>query len=165
MQNKSLLYGLGAIALLVVAGAAVLTMTGGFPGQTANVVDHELVSESTSLTELLARPDARTCSIETVAGGALTEGMIYVAGGKMRGDFTTTSGNQTTKSHLLVDGNMSYLWTDSSNQGFYIPFETMTGEGTSGIDASAKMEYACKPWAVEENKFVLPTTVSFYGVQ
>ncbi len=166
MQNKALLYGLGAVALAVIGGAAVLNMTGNFPGQSANVIDTELVRESTSLTELLARPDARVCSIETSAGGASTEGMIYVAGGNMRGDFTTKSNGTSVKSHMIVSNSNSYLWTDSSNQGFYLPFSAMSGSGgaSSGIDASAKMEYACAAWAPEEDKFALPTNINFQGI-
>lgn len=167
MQNKALLYGLGAVALAVIGGALVLNATGGVPGLTANVADTDLVAESTSLTELLARPDARTCSISTTTGGSTTEGMIYVAGGNLRGDFTTVVNGQTTKSHLVVSNNTSYLWTDSTNQGFYIPFATMSGGASgasSGIDASAKMEYACKAWAPSENSFALPTTITFQGI-
>ncbi len=166
MQNKALLYGLGAVALAVIGGAAILNMTGRLPGMTANVQDADLVRESTSLTELLARPDARQCSIETAANGATTEGMIYVAGGQMRGDFTTNANGQTVKSHLVVSNGNSYLWTDSSPQGFYLPFSSMSGEGgaTSGIDASAKMEYACAPWAPEADKFALPTNITFQGI-
>jgi len=167
MKNKALLYGLGAVALAVIGGAAVLNMTGNFPGQSATVVDAELVRESTSLTELLARTDARVCSIDTTAGGATTEGLIYVAGGNMRGDFTTNANGQTVKSHMIVSNGNSYLWTDASNQGFYLPFSTMSGgEGsaTSGIDASAKMEYACAAWTPEPEKFALPTNITFQSI-
>lgn len=165
MQNKTLLYGLGAVALVVVAGAAMF-MNGSFGGQSAAVNNADYVPESTSMTELLASTDARTCKISTQAAGAATEGVLYVAGGNMRGDFTTTSNGQKIKSHMIVSNDISYLWTDSSNQGFYIPFAAMSGEAgaANGINASAKMDYACAPWVPTENTFALPTNITFQGI-
>ena len=165
MQNKALIYGLGVIVLAIIAVGTVTLLGKGAADQTANVTDAG-VAESTSLKDLLARGDARSCTFSSVAQGTQSSGTVYVAGGKLRGDFTTISSGQTLKTHMVVSNDLSYIWSDDDSiPAFYVPFNGEGGEGSQGIDASAKMEYTCTLWSATENTFALPKDVTFQAIQ
>lgn len=122
-------------------------------------------SSSKSLKDLLTKGVAQTCTYSNET----TSGTIYVSGGKMRGDIDTTVENVTTKTHMLVMDNTSYIWSDGTKAGFkmgYDPNATpVAGSESSAtketFDANADMNYKCKAWIVDSGKFTLPAGVTF----
>jgi hypothetical protein len=91
---------------------------------------------------------------------------MYIAGGKVRGDFGTSINGVESKSHMIVDSNTSYLWTDGSKTGIKMAFDpnakpVATPGATGSFDASANMNYKCSAWVTDTSKFTLPTDVTF----
>lgn len=120
-----------------------------------------------TLKDLLGLGTAQKC---TYSGGA-----VYVSGGKVRGDFTASESGKTINSHMIVDGNISYIWTDGEKAGFKMTFNPdatsapsslaspSTAEaGQSGmVDAEKPQDYKCEGWVADPAMFSLPAGVTF----
>jgi hypothetical protein len=121
-------------------------------------------NSSTSLKALITKGIPQTCTYDI--GG--TSGTIYVSGQKMRGDFEAKDEEKTVKSHMIVDGDTSYMWTEGQPTGYKIVAEkeegTTSEAGTSQtgpIDVNQDYNYICKPWVVNNSVFNLPAGINF----
>jgi len=124
-----------------------------------------------SLKELIAGGVAQRCTFSTVDESGSSEGTTYVAGGKMRGDFTTTSSGKTTASHMIVDGNTNYIWMDGEKTGFKTTIEETAETGDTpvtqdvgsqgGVSLDQRTDYKCSAWITDLSQFTPPATVQF----
>lgn len=126
-----------------------------------------------SLKDLIAAGIAQKCTFSTTDESGSSEGTTYVAGGKMRGDFTSVISGKTTKSHMITDGNTNYIWMDGEKTGFKTTIEetgeTETGDTSvsqdvtsqGGADLNAKADYKCSAWVTDSSMFTPPTNVQF----
>ena len=173
-MNKKLLIAVAVVLLLGGGYYFVKGQKGGTslrPGSAGQA--GETSSGLKSLKELIAAGIAQKCAFSTTDESGVTEGTTYVAGGKMRGDFTNTYSGKTTKSHMIADGNTNYIWTDGEKTGFKTTFEQteeaetgdapVSQEATSqgGADLNAKVDYKCSAWITDSSQFTPPSNVSF----
>lgn len=116
-----------------------------------------------SLKSLMTSALPQTCTFSTQKQ-ASTNGTIYVSGGKLRGDFTSTNQGQTINGHMLVDSGFSYIWTDLNKQGMKVAIteaQVNTAANSQAMDLNQDVSYSCKPWVADESKFTLPTDITF----
>lgn len=159
MKNNKVL---GIIALVAVLGVLGFI----FKDKILNKNVKEIPSEtktSKTLKELLGMGIAQKCTYDG--------GTIYITGSKFRGDFESVSEEKTIKSHMIVDSNVSYVWTEGSTTGIkmeFNPSETVDGqEGTTEntqntpLDPTTPLNYSCSNWIVDGSYFELPTDVTF----
>ena len=115
-----------------------------------------------TLKDLLTSALPQTCSFTNDTGAS---GSVYVSGGKMRGDFQTTSQGKTFSGHMIIDSGYSYLWSDAMARGMKIAMSDVqpTGTATSNqsMDVNQAVSYSCKPWVPNSSMFTLPTNVTF----
>lgn len=162
MQNNALLYGIGA--LVVIAAGVGIWMYGG--GSMMGDGNGNAKTQSTNLKSLIASQSPQRCTFsnEGMTEGASSSGTVYVAGGKMRGDFVSTAGGHTSNSHMVVEGGASYVWTDEMAQGFKMSFDAMSqpqNNNAQTVDPNADVDYSCSYWGVDSSVFVLPTNITF----
>src|SRR5579859_5930351 len=103
-----------AIVILLLGGGAFVLMKKSATSNTA-------ASGNTSgtLRSLFTSGVSQKCTFNNKANGdAEVNGTIYAAGGKVRGDFQGNVGGSTVNSHVIVDSQTFYVWTDMSKQGF-----------------------------------------------
>lgn len=149
---------IGAAVLVVAAAAAgyyFMTQSGG-----STVLS---TMGNTSLRTLLAGVNPQKCTFDN----GQSTGTIYVAGGKMRGDFESKTEMMTAKSHMVISNSISYVWLDGMKQGYRMAFDDMAknnGSQGEGIDADAKVATKCESWQANETMFTLPTDVTFNEV-
>lgn len=121
------------------------------------------VNTQMSLKELWASANSQKCTFADAESN--TSGTVFVSQGKMRGDFSTRSQNQTLNSHMIVDQNTSYVWTEGSTQGMKISIDkiTSTAESTQSgqVDINKKTNYHCESWNPDPAVFVLPSEIIF----
>lgn len=130
------------------------------------------VSSDTRVTlkDLFASSKSQKCSFSDSSTGST--GMIYTSNGKMRGDFTSKANGQMATSHMIVENQVSYVWTDASNQGVKMSYEKVAQltSATASAQASVttmpisldqKVSYQCDAWVVDPVLLTLPTTVKF----
>lgn len=115
-----------------------------------------------TLKSLLTAGIPQNCSFTNDTGGS---GSVYVSGGKMRGDFTSTSQGKTFSGHMIIDSGYSYVWSDAMPRGMKIAMSDVQPTGTpaanQGVDVNQSVSYSCKPWVPDSSMFALPTSVTF----
>jgi hypothetical protein len=163
-MNKTILYVVGGV--VVVGGAAVFVMNKPAgpvaPGGDANT---PTPSAQMSMRELLGMSGPQRCTFTNNVQDPESSGVVYVAGGKMRGDFTSVAAGQTIQSHMIVDGETSYMWSDAMPQGMKMAFADVgaqSGQGSGqSVDVNEKVDYSCSGWTADANMFALPAGVEF----
>ncbi|MCX6704265.1 MAG: hypothetical protein NTZ07_02355 [Candidatus Woesebacteria bacterium] len=156
--------------IILIAGVLILLLIGGFfmmkkgpKTVVAPEATQEQAASPSSLKDLISKGIAQSCTFSNEG----STGTVYVSGGKVRGDFDTTVDGKVTKSHMIVDANTSYIWSDGQASGIKMTFDasaTPSAEGATspgGFDASANMNYKCGVWVTDSSMFTLPTGVKF----
>ncbi|OGF83052.1 hypothetical protein A3B18_02575 [Candidatus Giovannonibacteria bacterium RIFCSPLOWO2_01_FULL_46_13] len=131
--------------------------------QETNNQDTQKMSTKSSIKNLMAQGGSQKCTVKTAVENSFSEGTIYVGEGKMRGDFTSVSGGQSMKSHMITDQSNIYVWTDSMDQGFKMAAnaDTAGDGGNSGVNVNQEIEWDCDPWSVDSSVFSLPSGIKF----
>lgn len=163
-MNKKLTYIVAGVIVvaLIVAAALYMNKSGGPAGGSP------AAQSQTSLTALLAKGGSQKCTFSHEESGAGSSGTIYMSSGKMRGDFIAkVQGAQEVQSHMIVDGQTSYVWSDAMPQGVKMKFDAAaTANATDpmakgNIDPNQKANYDCSYWSADQSKFALPSGVTF----
>lgn len=159
--NSKLWIGIGVVVVILIALALLFMGRGGTPGSAA-----VSGAEPQSLEGLLQRGGSQKCTFSNTAGDVTSSGTVYIGGGMLRGDFTTTgaSAEQNNSGHFIVKDNTTYVWIEGLTQGFKSSFSGSVGNPNSQIDPSAPGNYNCTGWSVDSSVFGLPTGVSFTDV-
>lgn len=152
----------GAVVLVVLIGGAYMLWgragTGGY-GPTTQVV---VGDGSRSIQQLVEAGSPVVCTFATSTPGATQKGTIYIAGGKVAGDFTVTDATAgNLNAHMILREGKSYTWTSISNQGFTGSVSTSTIGQSQGVTYTAQINYACQAWVADSSKFTLPSTITF----
>lgn len=159
-----ILVALGAGAFLVLSDknkpATTDTSLNGNTQMQANTEN-----DQKSLKDLIGLGSSQECSFKDAAGNA---GTVYVGSNKMRGNFTTAGAQGSISSHIIVDGQTTYMWLDGQNTGYKLAFdmnapaaaeaEKQTGQN---VDLDQKVDYNCKAWTVNSSVFALPSGITF----
>ena len=165
---------LGAIALAGAAwfafgqGAGTTTDTGQQTAGQSSMVSDESFDEQTTLAAIQARGGSWKCDVSSTGPTANSSGTVYVAGERLRGDFTSEvpQVGMTIDSHIVSDGSYTYTWSSAAAQGVKAK---VTTEGEAGgktsdsqtFDSGATMDYKCSAWPTDESKFAVPSDVTF----
>jgi hypothetical protein len=166
--------------LLIIIIAVLFIIAGGFyyTRSTAPTISSDGIV-STTLSDILKKGQNYACTFGyDDTEDSTYSGTMYIAadGNKMRAEFLTIlpDGQQVT-SHMLSDGEYSYTWTDQYAQGyktklssedlaemdFYSEFIDEDGSFSGGSELDSDVNYSCKPWRVDNSKFVAPSNVQF----
>lgn len=177
MKNKTVLIGI-VLLLLVVLGGGVFMVMNKNPGTAvqSTVADAQVTtpggggSVQKTLKELFTSGVAQKCTFSNTSETPAVQGVTYISSGKVRGDFSTAIADKTITSHMIVEGNTNYMWTDEQKVGFKMTIDTdaaatpvPTGSAMSqqAFDMNKTMEYNCSPWVVDASLFVPPTNIEF----
>lgn len=111
------------------------------------------------------------CSYEQVGTSNRTSSVVYIADGKMRGEFRTMSGNDTVANLMIYDGGYLYSWREGMTVGKKTTIRTVADlpsaipqDLTSGAILGVSMDsvgWDCHDWAKDPKIFVIPTYVKF----
>jgi hypothetical protein len=111
-----------------------------------------------SMQFLIGLKQALVCSVKTTAGYTRT-GTLYVADGKVRLNFSTTS--------MIDDGAHLFVWMMGAIKGLELQAASSASgsaiANNGGVDPASDLSYACNPWAVDASVFTPPATVSFFS--
>ncbi len=119
-------------------------------------------SNSASLTDLIASKKAQKCTVKHEVAGIESNGTVYVAGGKLRGDFTSTGG-VSGNTHVIVDAGNVYTWIDGLGMGVKVAASTADagGSGQQAVSMNQKLNYDCAAWSVDASVFTRPAGITF----
>ena len=163
-MNKNLFVGIGLLVLVAlgIGGYTVLNnrTQSGSPNQENTTTE----ADQKSLKDLLTLGKTQTCNFSDDMGNT---GAIYVSGGKMRGDFSSKIEDKVLGSHMIVDAETSYVWTDGQKEGFKMSFDKQEVEASAqqanegSVDVDKKIDFSCKAWVSDSSVFVVPTDITF----
>ncbi len=159
-MNKALLYGIGGLVVLAGVGFFVFRPMGW------NMMRPSITQTSGTLKELLSSSVSQKCEFTHKLDTSESSGIVYVSGGHMRGDFTSTVGGRTMGSHMIISNNTSYVWTDGQETGFQIAMNKMMEAQSQSpkeqsVDINQKLNYSCSGWSGDNAQFTLPAGVKF----
>ena len=129
------------------------------------------------LTDLIDRGLAAKCAFSQDLVGSKMTGTIYIDGGFIRTDITTSNKTEPNKlSHTIIRDDYMYLWYDKNVTGMRLiakPNNAETIESTPSQSSSQILalqnlvglldtsNYKCEEWEADSFKFVLPPEVTF----
>lgn len=165
-MNKKLPLIIGALVIIGIVAFLLMPKSQKTTPQPQTVVKQETNNQTTaqpkSLKDLLSLGKTQECSFNDSSNNQMT---IFIANNKMRGNFDSKSGEQIIKSHIIVDGQISYIWMDGQNTGYKMSIDKTTQDQAnnqqSQIDINKQANYNCKDWTADSSIFNLPTEISF----
>jgi hypothetical protein len=172
MNIKTVLIAL--IAALVIGGG-IWWFTGNGDNDSASMSGQETsnLSQAASINELLAQNQNLMCTFsDTDDQGNASSGTVYLAGGRMSGDFSLRApGEDAINSHVINDGQNQYAWQEGENEGVKISLEqiaanqpsqdTQNEETSSNVNQDEDYNFECQEWNVDESRFSPPGNVNF----
>lgn len=117
-----------------------------------------------SLKGLLASGRPQRCTFSRTDETSSVDGVAYIAGGKVRGDFTITTSGKAISSHMVLEGQTMHSWTDDPPMGFkmMVSGDAPAAQGQRApVDADQLLDYRCEGWSVDQSKFGLPSGIQF----
>jgi len=177
-MNKKVGIIIAVVVILALVGFFVLKMgksttqvsTNKTPvTQTTVAVANKAETVQGTIKSLITAGKSEVCTYTNQVSSATINGKIYVADGKMRGDFTSVSSakGESVNSHIIInDAQSVYAWTDLSSRGMKISITA--GEkvaSTSGNpDINQQVQLSCQGWTPDASLFTVPSTVTFYSL-
>ncbi len=180
-MNKLLLIGLAV--LLIGAGAFFFlrprSVSNQQPGNVGQVAVKQPDTTNGSITgkieDLFAQNKPLSCSFSQSNDNSKSNGTIYVADNKIRGNFTTTiEGQPPIESFIIQDSQYFYSWTLTPPQGTKIKIDklteqtdqTETGQPNEASTDFNNLEqqnitYDCQPWTIDQSVFSPPEDINF----
>ena len=165
MNTKIIAIAVGVV--VIVAGAyALLTKN----NETTDDETGQRVPVTGTFRDIAAAGSPQKCSVESTKGGYTSTGVVYVAGGLMRGDFTTMgTPSGTIESHMIVKENVSYVWSSATPQGIKMTLTSSANGGgvtstSGGLSYDDSVNYTCSSWSISQDLFALPVGISFIDV-
>lgn len=177
MSKTTLTYIVGGAIVLGVGIAGYMLMQPGMEFEvqensvnTAREAGAGMATGKMSMKNLVAAGVSQKCTFNESNDISQSSGTVYIANGKMRGDFDSMAQGIAVKSHMIVDGEYSYVWTPDTNQGFKMSITAGESTGASGssvtqgqqtVDYNQELAYSCEPWTADSSRFSLPSGVVF----
>jgi len=135
--------------------------------QLTNINQTSLDEKKAYFSKVVEGGGAHQCTVAQTVNGVRAEGIVYINDQKVRGDFTAKATGLNLQVKFISDGKFAYTWTSLSPKGVKLPVknnETMTTPG-SAFNYDDITEYECQAWVVDNNKFTLPTGITFSEVK
>lgn len=118
-----------------------------------------------SLRELLSSGQSQRCTFSSTADDTVTDGTIFAASGKMRGDISTTTSEKTIMSHMIFSNNDLYVWMDGESNGMKMTFDPNKIQDEEAkqqtVDLDETVDYQCSGWVGDPTLFEVPSSVTF----
>ena len=133
----------------------------------AQTTDTQPTQGQGTFKDLMAMGTSQQCDADFTSGQTSSHGTIYLASGKMRGDFSSQNQGNTIQSHMIVKDQTVYNWTEGAgmDMAFKTPVATSTAsQGASqsqGANVDQQVNYSCQSWTEDDSMFDLPAGVTF----
>jgi hypothetical protein len=170
-MNKKIVVVIVILILLLLGGGALVMKNKTAPAPAVTAPDAGPTKATAAeakgtIKSLLTSGVPQSCTF-TSEKQASTSGSVYIADGKMRADFISTNEGQSINGHMIITSGYSYIWTDLVKRGMKVALTETQASGSAnnqGMDVNQTVGYTCKPWSVDESKFILPTDIPFTTV-
>lgn len=160
------------MAIIVIAGGIFFwyrkTKTVTVTGTNASSTNTANEITTGTYSEILTLGKNVKCDYTNTDENGTTQGTIYIKnrGEGLRSDFTLTKDGTATNSHLIVDKNTEYIWSDSEKSGIRATItdedkKTIFSDNTQDGGLSANEKLTCRAASIEQSLLTPPSNVSF----
>ena len=161
-MNKKVATAVIVVLVLLLGGFLYMRKGSSSLAPQAQTANQTSENPATTLRSLISKGVAQSCTFSANN----TQGTMYISGGKVRGDFSSSVNGTVTNSHMIIDTSTSYLWMDGNARGIKMSFDpnaqpSATPGASGSFDAAATMNYKCSAWITDAGKFTLPAGVTF----
>lgn len=122
-----------------------------------------------SFGNFLKQGGAYTCTVSQYVGDVESKGTVYINGGNVRGEFSTSVSGVNMQNYFLVKDGYSYSWSSMMpSKGYKVAVNDSTGGSASAQyswNSDAIGDYNCEAWNVDNSKFSLPSGTVFTEIK
>ncbi|MEK7559516.1 MAG: hypothetical protein AAB521_04380 [Patescibacteria group bacterium] len=171
-MNKNVIIAIVALVLIVLGSGAYIMSKNSAKAPSSQTSPNQSSSGDSispkSMKDLLTAGQSQKCTFTDKIAEADSQGTVYVANGKMRGDFDSQVSGESYIMHMIVKDNQSYTWTEGQTTGFMMEFNpdkiaeaVPTGSSSQTVDVNKYIDYKCSGWTADESVFTPPANVKF----
>ncbi len=133
--------------------------------------NNQIAGMKTTLGGIFDDPGSYQCDYDQISSSSRSTNVVYVADGKLRGEFRTQTATTSTLSMAVYDGSNLYVWTEGKATGKVsqpktikdlpsaIPEDITSGKILgSGFN---NVSWNCHAWSKDTTKLSKPTYVTF----
>lgn len=173
MKKRALLIVVATVVFFLLAAGIWYFLISKKSSSSKGLENQSIGSINLSLKDLIIRGTSQVCSFSDNE----TSGIIYINGERFREEVEIQGDgdNKPTKVYVIVMDNTFYTWDEGAKEGVSKSFdiksvtepdtETEGVEQSDGPDLETPMNYNCKSWAYEKDKFELPKDVNFKFIE
>ncbi|MDO8552654.1 MAG: hypothetical protein Q7S01_03965 [bacterium] len=188
MNQKSwLIVGGIIIALILVWGIWYFTKPNNAPIETQNQTATSGTNETNTAApatatsggtvgtntfrSIFTQTGSHQCSYEQVTSDGKASSVIYIADGKMRGEFRTTIGAASAANLMVYSGGILYTWKEGSTTGKKSSIKSLADlpqaiptDLTSGAGFGTSLDnvsWDCHVWSKDPSILAVPSYVKF----
>lgn len=129
------------------------------------------VPNSTTYKSLLTQTGSYECDYNSVQANGRTSNVVYIYGGKMRGEFRTGSAGDSSGNLFVYDGHYLYQWKEGASVGTRTVLSSLSQlpliipkDLTSGSiigDNYSSVGWLCHTWLTNKALLTPPSYVTF----
>lgn len=160
------------IALLVVTGIVIVALILLFRGSGNPKKQAPADMSSIPFGAFIADGGSYVCSVAQEADGIVSDGVVFMHQGKIRGEYTTTLDNVSMTNYVIITDGMAYTWSSMvPGQGLQAPAEMpelVSGEqelefiGDIMAGDTKIGNYVCSAIEFDPKRFEIPTDITFF---
>lgn len=156
------------IALIVAGGIGYKLMAKSSPEVEFPVTKTESSKTrvKSSLKQLLGMGKNASCELSADEAQGVVSGKINISGAKMMADFKMSDeAGKMMDSHMINDGEFTYIWSSAAPQGTKIKNETVApakpDQTKDSFDEDKEVDMDCTDWVPTSESFKVPKDVEF----
>jgi len=178
MNQKTIL---AAVGVLIIAILAIWYFTSTQkPASTAEQTATTTTSDtsktgtaagSNTFHSIFTQSGNHECTYAQLSGSSQANSVVYIADGKMRGEFRTTSGGNPEANLMVYTGGYLYSWKEGASAGKKTSIKSiadlpsaipqdLTGGAIFGISTD-NVSWDCHNWNKDATLLTVPTYVTF----
>ena len=168
-MNKNVIFIV--IALLAAGGIGYKLMAKPSPKLQTIVpqVENSKSRVKSSLRQMMGMGKSASCEVSANEAEGLISGKVNISGSKMMGDFKMSDEmGKMMDSHMINDGEFTYIWSSAAPQGTKIKNDTVapakSGQTQNGFDEDQEVDMECSDWSPASNSFTAPSDVEFFDM-
>lgn len=176
-MKKTAWVWIAIVVILIIVGVLLYRSrngsenTTGTSTTTTSTTGTNTVGMKTTLGGIFDDPGNYECDYEQVDGNIRSTNVVYIADGKLRGEFRSKTATTTTLSMAVYDGVNLYVWTEGQPTGKISQPKTLADlpsaipeDITSGRilgQGLNNVSWNCHAWSKDAAKLVKPSYVTF----
>lgn len=168
-MNKTVLLVIGALIIVGAGYFLVMNPSSQSIGTTQNAqpgTPTDNAMKTGSFADIVAMGSVQCQVTNNTDPKVRMSGTVYVASGKMRGDFGGTTPAGAMEMHMISDGQTMYTWNSMMKGGMKMAVTKPDAGATNPTEAgenpyNQQVSYSCAPWSADASKFIVPTDITF----